>query len=348
MPVAFADELELMLTVDYVENQHGGLREESAVLHNIDLIYSASSADFGGTGKGDFYLYVLSNGGDDPSEFIGDTQVTSNIETTDTTKLYEAWYRQHLRDDLSVLFGLHDYNSVFATVDNAGLLLNSSFGIGPDIAQVGPSIFSTTALGLVLSYETATNYVYLAAYDGVPGDPENDHGTQLHIDSGDGIFSALEWGLFDDNRYRLSFGFWHLSAQSEAEASAQRSTSQYGSYALAQTQLGALATFIQAGQAKPQNNTIGAYLGAGFTWPQAFGEFGFGLASARASRDYRRQRGDIAAHETTLEISCRFDIGEYLSIQPDFQYVMNPSFEPGIDDAVVTSLRIYLSNEFSL
>ena len=55
---------------------------------------------------------------------------------------------------VSLLGGIYDLNSEFDRLQAAGLFLNSSFGVTPEIAQsgeTGPSIFPRTAAGLRLS-----------------------------------------------------------------------------------------------------------------------------------------------------------------------------------------------------
>ena len=93
----------------------------------------------------------------------------------EAVKIYEAWYEHRFFDErLSLLAGLHDYNSEFDVLEYASDFLNSSFGISPDISQVGPSIFPTTALAPRGSRRSrpAGSYLLAALYDGVPGDPE--------------------------------------------------------------------------------------------------------------------------------------------------------------------------------
>jgi len=93
----------------------------------------------------------------------------------DAWRMFEAWYEQRLfGNTLSLRLGLYDYHAEFYALDTAKLFLNASFGVGPELAQIGPSIFPTTSLALRVKYQPTSQWYALATvYDGVPGDPGN-------------------------------------------------------------------------------------------------------------------------------------------------------------------------------
>ena len=106
------------------------------------------------------------------------------------------------QDRLSILAGLYDLNSEFDVIENAGLFLNSSHGIGADFAQSGengPSIFPSTSLTARLKIQPFKHfYIQAAALDGIPGNPDVDHGTHVHLGDGDGTLLTLETAWFSD------------------------------------------------------------------------------------------------------------------------------------------------------
>lgn len=116
-------------------------------------------------------------------------------------------------------FGLYDLNSEFDAIDTAGLFVNSSFGIGPDYSQSGqngPSIFPTTSVALRLAYQVTEHYYLQAAVlDGVPGDPNNNKGTHIQFNRGDGLLYAAEFGYHqgDDGHAKLPYGKWALHGE---------------------------------------------------------------------------------------------------------------------------------------
>jgi porin len=285
-------ESEAVLTLEYGKVSSGGLRSDSAWLGNVDLTLEADLGD------GTAFIYVLGNDGHGgpPSALIGDIQATSNIEAPDTWKLYEAWY-EHDFGSWSALAGLHDYNGEFDVLEYGQLFTNSSFGIGPDISQVGPSIFPTTALGLRLRVEPCpVSYLQAAVYDGSPGDPDNVNRTQVILGEGDGQFYALEMGISNDAEryYKLALGAWHRSASDET-----------GGYLLAEsaTWEGGPGVFFRLGSGRDRGQQVGAYWGAGFNWTGLIptrpdDTFGLAVGHARFGDQFRDANAETAIELT--------------------------------------------------
>lgn len=206
--------IDSILTNDLIANVSGGRKETAGVLGNYDLTVALDTGKLGWWKNGTIFTYFLGNYGRNPTEYVGDLQASDNIEAYDTFKLYEGWYEHSFADGrFSVLLGLHDYNSEFDALDYSGTLINSSFGISPDISQVGPSIFSTTAMAARVKFQFSDNwYLLSAAYDGVPGNPNNPRGTHVNFKGSDGIFYAMETGLLaPENRrhYKAALGGWY-------------------------------------------------------------------------------------------------------------------------------------------
>jgi len=176
----------------------GGAEDKSFIyLDNVDITFTVDTEKAGLWHGGTFFVYILSNHGDNPSRYAGDIQVTSNIESQDSTRLYEFWYEQSFMDgDLSVLGGLHDLNSEFLVTEYGGLFLNSSFGIQPNVSANAPvSIFNVTSPAIRVKGKVTNAITLLAGiYDGGVGYPEgNPNGLDLKIDpDNEGVFSIVE------------------------------------------------------------------------------------------------------------------------------------------------------------
>jgi porin len=351
---------ELTLTTDVLKNLDGGRRQGTEVLNNVDLTVRIEPEAVGLPLNGTFFLYVLSNFGGDVTSLVGDVQTTSNIEAPATLKLYEAWYEHPFDSGRgSLLFGLHDYNSEFYVVDYGATLIHSSFGIGPDTSQVGPSIFPTTALGTRLRWTLSDQtYVLLGAYDGVPGDPDEERGTHIHLSRHDGLFYAVELGRLagesDGDYQKLGVGFWYHDTD-YVDLSGKRRTHNGGLYALAERSLyrpGDSAThlggFLQIGIARGDRNELGSYVGAGLRCKgliasRSADELSVGVAHARNGGAYRRVYPGSRRAETALELTYRAEIRPGLWIQPDLQVIVHPGFDATLDDAIVLGLRVQVS-----
>jgi len=351
--------IEAILTLETVGNVAGGVKRDSAFLGNFDLTATLDTEQAAGLAGGTLFVYLLGNFGGAPSAFVGDTQGLSNIEAVEAFKLYEAWYDQLIFDEqLSVLVGLHDYNSEFYTLDYAGGLLNSSFGIGPDVAQVRPSIFPTTALAARVKWKVLERgYLLGALYDGVPGDPKNPRGTHIKFGSEEGLFYAVEAGVLGEegrDYFKLALGFWYQTTDFEDFAGRPQSNN-HGVYLIGEKKLSSeetegegLGVFLQIGLPRKSRNQIGHYLGAGLAYTglvEGRGEdvLSFGMAHARNSDAYRESTVGALRAETAIELNYRAVLTPQLTVTPDFQWIIDPGTTAGVADALVVGLRVELT-----
>lgn len=352
-------ETELILTHDVIGNTSGGLDTGTSNLGNVDLTFTVDAGKVGLWDNGTFFFYVLGDYGDDPTEKIGDVQVTDNIEAYNTAKLYEAWYEHSFMDGkFSVLAGLHDYNSEFDVLEYAGGLIHGAFGLQSDIAQAGPSVFSTTSVALRAKVlPTEDTYVQAAVYDGIPGDPNDPRGTHIRFKSGDGVFVGFEGGLAggEDAEYaKLALGGWVHTAEYEDFAGNARDYNA-GVYMIGEKRVYSeedatqgLGLFFQVGFADPDRNAFGSYFGFGGRYVGIIpgrdtDALNIGFLTGQYSDDYQDSVPGLDSSESVLETSYNIDVLPYLGLSPIFQYVWNPGSEPGLEDAVVVGLRAELA-----
>lgn len=358
---------ELVYTGEIFGNLSGGLETGKKYMANIDLTLTVDTEKAGWWGGGTFFVYSLNNhGGDFSGELVGDLQTVSNIEAGDHWRLYEIWYEQNLFDGaFSILLGQHDLNSEFDVTEYGGLFLDSSFGIEPDIsANVPVSIFpvATPAVRVKLLPNEAF-YIQAAVYDGDPGDQDlNNNGLEFRLTSDEGFMSIYEMGYSIAQNslpgtYKLG-GWYHtkkfddVSATDAAGDPVQRSGN-YGIYFLADQMVWSeqdgsnqgLGLFVQIGGAPDDRNTVDFYIGGGLNYhglcPNR-DEDDFGIAVAHASISDKMVdagAGTLESAETTLEITYLANITPWFSVQPDFQYIINPSADPALKNATVAGLR---------
>ncbi|MBX7136545.1 MAG: carbohydrate porin [Oligoflexia bacterium] len=351
--------IESILTADLISNVAGGISKKTGKLLNYDLSATLDAGKAGGPEGGTLFVYLLGDAGSDPSAFIGDLQVSDNIEAPDTFKLYELWYDQAVLDGaVSVLVGLHDYNSEFAALDYAGTLINSSFGVENEIAQSGPSIFPTTSLAARLYIApTSNSFLRTAIYDGVPGDPSNPRGTHVKLHRSDGLFWATEagWQRTEESPYKLALGGWTVSTDFEG-FDGHRYSSNGGLYSIGERKVYSeedseqgLGLFYQAGFARADRNQTANYFGCGAAYTGVFegrevDVLTLGVARAGISRKYRDFNADSARAETVTELAYRIQVLPYWAVQPDLQYIHYPGALRAAEHALVLGIR----TEFSL
>jgi len=339
------------LTIEAINTLQGGLKNSGFLLANLDLSAEIDASKLGWAEDATLFVYILGNYGAKPTEFIGDLQATSNIEAPNTIKIYELWWQQQFSNrDFSWLFGLHDFNSVYDALDSSGLFNNSSFGISPDLSQVPPSIFPTTSLSLMLSYQNEHgHYVSSSIYDGIPGSESSEKGTHIELGVNDGLFSVLEIGSqnYDTGFYKIALGAWYRTTDFEDPILGEVKPNNFGLYAIAEVEiLHGQKMFVQLGKASANRNQIGQYFGIGWVMENLFladDHFGLAFGYAKNSAPFLAQNPLLHATEKVFEISYLVKVNPWLSIQPDLQQVINPSMDPNISDALVFGVRFYLT-----
>lgn len=185
--------LDVAYTGDYVGNTLGGIRTADTFLGNLDMTLTLHTWRFLPVDLGTVFAYGLVNHGGQPTEFVGDLQGTDNIQAPESARLFEIWWQKaFFGGRVSLLGGLYDVNSEFYVVESAEIFLNSSFGIGPEVALSGvngPSIFPFSSLAFRVKAELFSEWEFSAAVmDGVPGDPKNPTRIGVQFDPGDGVF----------------------------------------------------------------------------------------------------------------------------------------------------------------
>ena len=114
---------------------------------------------------------------------------------------------------------------------------------------------------------------------------------------------------------------------------------------------GALTAFTQLGLGDSRVNQIGSYVGGGLTLTapiasRAQDELGLAVAAAlNGSHFERAQRvaGTTTATETTVELTYRAQLGTWLGVQADVQYVIHPGGTRATRNAVVPGVLIQVS-----
>ncbi len=356
---------EAVLTTDFLYNADGGAKENDTILGNFDLTFELDTAKAGWWENGTFFLYFLGNfnSGRSMLEIIGDAQSTSHIDTGEAFKVYEAWYEHTFKDDrLSLLFGLHDFNSDFDALEYTSLFVHASPGISPDISQLGASVFPVTSLALRLKvHPTDGSYLLAGIYDGVSGDPDHTKRAAIRLSEEDGIFTAVEAGLSagqpgETGYFKVGAGGWLHTAEVENFAG-QVDDNNHGVYLIAEKTLyveevegQGLGGFIQLGWADDDRNRIASYWGIGLNYTGLIpgrdrDSAGLFVGSALNGDKFMKfmkeaELAPVEHTETAIELTYRAEIRPWLFIQPDLQYIINPGMDPSLKNAFQIGSRI--------
>jgi len=354
----------VILTFSYagelVQNVAGGARRGATLAGVAGVQVSLPLGSLVGWPGARIFMFALGTHGGAPSDFVGDAQGVSNLEAPATVRLEEAWLQQNLfANRLSWLAGRYDLNAEFYRLQSGALFINSSFGIGAEFSHSGvggrgPSIFPNTRLGTRLEYKPSANVVWrAAALDGpmfisevaLLARPDT---AALPRQRRFGIGR----GLMRSYSAKVALGAWYYTARFPDLSDTTRHRGSGGAYVIGDLTLRSLTAFVQLGLGDGRVNPIGGYVGGGLTLTAPFPSrahdmVGLAVAAARNGSHFERAQmtaGIPAAGETTVELTYLAQMGSWLSVQPDAQYVIHPSGTRLLRNATALGLRVALSH----
>ena len=175
------------------------------------------------------------------------------------------------------------------------------------------------------------------------------------MDDDDGILTVAELDLSYSRSARLWLGYWRYSAEFERPYGVGSSRGNDGWYIGSESsfQLGsrAAAAFIRFGMANEDLNALSSYIGVGAVISGPFAtrpadQFGFAVASARGGDPYRdyldRTGAGAGRRETSWELTYQLQLNGHLLIQPNIQYIQNPSVATLLDDVWAVGCRFQI------
>jgi porin len=349
------DKLTKGITFNYKGDLFSGfsknIKNKNTYIDNFELILNLDLKDITGWNGLKLKASLLRIHGIDPNEFVCTAQGISNIAATPSLKLYELWLEQNLlNDNLSILVGLYDLNTEYDTRQTSAIFINPSQGIGAEYSHTGingPSIFPNTSFGLRVRYNINSTFnIKTAIMDAIPGNILNKNdgfliSTELNYESSSEKFNA--------GYYSYVIGGWYYSSSfkkyldTEIDGNCIFQKGNYGIYLSAEefifgereNSTKGLAVFGRLGLANRNVNMIEGYFGAGLIYTGLISGrdddiIGLAIASIHNSNKYVAQMSyeNIKVHEyeNITELTYLFYLSKWLKIQPDIQYVLNPTF----------------------
>jgi porin len=348
--------LELIYTGETFGNFRGGLDTNNAYKYQglMDVVVTADLEKLG-IGQGVFFMNAQQMHGEGLSEnYVGDFQVLSNIDAPSLTQVSEWWWEGSvLSDRFRVKLGRQDANADFNVVDVGGDFISSSFGFSPTIPL---PTFPLPTIGASFFYDVSEDLM-------------------LKFGVFDGGFDLNEFGLSEEeelfliSEFKEKFelggkpgdvhaGCWYHTGQFENLANSGKLTdplvknNSYGFYAGLDQMIyqerpedddsdEGLAIFFQYGWAPGDRWEAQQYYGTGAVYKGLIGGrqddlLGVGLAHV----EFSRFLADVGT-ETYIELFYKMQINDRLILQPDLQFIQNPS---GVEkNAIAGGLRFELS-----
>jgi len=316
-----------------VDNLHGGLATGHDYNYLVQVGLAINTSVLGLPKGGRIRLSAVHiNGGQSSQSLIGDTQIASNIEAPDATRLYDIWFRQDFSQlPLRLRLGIIDFNEYFNVTNSASTLINSSFGIGAALSTNAPfSIYPVPGFGVTARYGDSVSYVQAGIFSGAP---------QEHARiRGQGLLSVIEWRGIASDSLTMDAGAWQCEClPTPDENHTQTTRGLYGSLEKKLDQTGAtnpLILFFRAGLSRGTTTTVPWSFGTGFFLPGPFTDRPYDIFSAGITQ--ANFHGGSA--ETSYELTYVWQSTPAIAIQSDFQYIDSPSGT--LADARVFFLRL--------
>jgi porin len=346
--------------LDTWRNVRGGLDVGDATLNKLQILVDLNGQAIGLPRWRARLQYFRTSGQALSGGKVGDIQTIDNIEAVSVDRLMEAWVERNIGDQAAIRAGLMDLNATFDSIEPAGLFLNSSHGIGPDLAGSGlngPSIFPVSSVGVHLNWKPSNRLnLQAAAFDGVSGDPDHPGAfaaVQLRRSDGALLIGQVDW--FARGNLQISLGAWTYTASFDRiDQPGRRQKGWAGVYAFVEGSLPIpnAQGWVRIGRTDPDVAAVAGYLGLGVVFSPVLpgrpnDQLGFALARAGLGDPIRRRDG-LPSAETTFEVTYQVQLNDRLSLQPDVQYVRHPASQPGVPDALAVGLRVSFSTSGSL
>jgi porin len=313
---------------------------------------------------------------------VHDINVVSNIDAPHFPRLYELWLQQELFDGkFSIRVGQLPADTEFFVTAYGALFINSTFGVLPTIAlNMNAPIYPAATPGVRLRLKPDDNWTFLAGvFNGTTGDlgHVDRNGTNFNFDKSNGVLCIVETDYTlnppppppTDNKtaaptsrplsgtYKLG-GYLNTGDFSDVRTGGTLHDD-YGAYVIVDQELwhlpGApdegLRGFWRIGFAPGDRNHLSLDMETGLNYagllPHREKDLaGLAFAYTKVSDGVPDDAGTAPArhYESIIELTYQAVVNNYLNVQPDLQYVFNPSggAEP-LKNALVLGLRFNLT-----
>ncbi|MBL9079037.1 MAG: carbohydrate porin [Planctomycetes bacterium] len=350
------------VTWDWSAAWDGGARNRDSLGALLDVNIAFDLEHLLGLPRTLLWFDAYSIQGRDPSDDVGDVQAFSNLQAPDTDQLAEAWLETWVGDALRVKFGKVDFNSEFAFTEEGGEFVNSSAAITPTI--LGYPTYPDPATALVLAWQPGELWhLGLGVFDGdgAYGVRTGRHGLSGFFDAehGDDCLGVCElsrawvgggtWGSG-----RLAVGAWYHSARFDRfDGGTERGV--VGGYAVLDQRLWrerpddaedvqGVGGMCYVGVGDGDVAEVAQHAEVGLTWTGALAQRDFDVLGVLITHAVLSDEDGAGfdGDETAVELFYKVQVTPAFSLKPDLQWIVNPGGDPGLDDALVATLRAEL------
>lgn len=333
------------VVVDSFANVKGGIDRSSALLY-----YSAFGVEYAFNPSFKLHSEVWLTDNHSVSELVGDEQGVSNIEANSAGLHWGKLALEFSREHLSVLFGIYDINYEFDVLESANLFVQSAFGMGTVFGVSGPNgpgTYPAPGVTARFAYYQGNHTAKFAITDGAPGSPGLSYRQPSEQPDKTNLLLTGEY-QYQDTSTRLLLGWWGYTDDSTYLNSVQ-STGQRndGWYLRGEHTFNDITLFGRVGAGASSFNFFDEFYSVGVTGNagligRADDSWGMAWAHAKVSENAEQP---LASGESVIEVTYSVAVNDYLSIQPNIQWIGSPGASLTTDDAVLLGLRFIVSFE---
>ena len=377
-----AYKLSIIDTGEEWANAKGGLKTGSAYMNNLDAKLSVDADKAFGMKGGNF---VLEGWWETPKSFgnkyAGALDQQSPIDAAwnkDIYRLYQAYYDQKI-GDTDILFGIYDPETEFSTTKPMTLFLskdltwNTAFdqsGTMPKNGSIGPGNYPYTPLSLRVRQTIDSDWsIQGVISDGASENPNHQAHNSIYFSGESGVMGLGEADYTPSKYTKVMVGAWgmtsKLSTNNEfnTDGSPHSTYGQEGAYIGAATRLYSqddkrgLDGFFTFGYSDPVSTNVVESLNGGLTYtglldirPQD--KIGASFNVNRASESYRKAQilagNGVDHYETSFETTYRAKVVDWMTVQPDVQYIVDPDYNPAIKNDLIFGVHFEVGQLFNL
>ena len=354
----------------------GGAQPGTNYMQSLDGSLSIDADKLGWRGA-HFYFEALGINGKSLTSETGALSAPSAIDglaAINTFRLYQGYYEQHLFHT-DVLLGIYDPQTQFASTRPMDLFFNRAFAWSTPMTFSGMQgglnlpLYPNSELGLRIKQElTEQLTAKFGLLNAMADNPTAPWNTDVQFNSKYGALAVGELDYVPMARTKIIAGFWTLTGKftSSDRLNADGMAHQYygtsGGYVGGATRVYTIDggrgvdLFANYGFANADVNPVDHSLSGGITVTGPFAarphdRLGFSIGYLHVSRASSFANPPFnGTYELPIELTYRAQLTDWLTVQPNIQYIHNPTVEmaPTKKDAFLFGLHFELGRLFNL
>jgi porin len=376
---SFPYQLNLLYTGELWNNAQGGIRQGTTYMYNADARLTIDADKAYGWSGGRFVLEgfyqsrnSISNG------YVNGADWQSAIDSGGVAmwRLYQAYYEQTI-GSTDILFGIYDLETDFSVTKPMQLFLSKNLtwntaldeaGTAPQSGVIGPGNYPYTPLALRVRENLNAHWsVQAVIADGAADNPNNPAQNGIYFSSRYGALGIAEVDYTPIAYTKTMVGVWALTSKlptnnlTNPDGSPRETYGEQGVYFGGTTRLYSgtgrrgLDGFFTAGFSTPESTNVSQSFNTGLVYTgffdgRPYDKMGITVAENANPASYRQAQialgNAVSYYETNFEATYRAKINSWLTMQPDFQYIIHPGYNPAVKNDILIGLHFEIGHLF--